>query len=519
MRTPLLPTRALAAAAAALLLHLAPAAAQQPAEGADSANVALPAASPLLPADHWAVRAAARAEALGLAPGYHPAQRSVPRAAVGEALRQAEAAAEGRGPALAALARGWRERFVEEFREADGADRGPAALLGSAAGGGYERRGGVAEPGAGLFGRRTGPVTLPLRGTLVGTATVAAALTPSLAAVAEPRVSEDGVTVPRWDVTAGWGPVALSVGQEPVGYGPGEGGGIVLSGARALPRVQVETSRPLALPGPLRHLGAASFHTSVTRLDERRHPGDPYLWGMRVALRPHPRLTVGINRASIFGGDSVATEVGPGSVGRMLLGILSDDFENQVVAAEFRYRLPTESVLPLTLYLEWGADDGAGAWWDVPARVLGAYVPAVPGLPAFAAGAEYTSFATLCCGNPGWYTHAAQPGGWAAEGAILGHPLGGEGQEFLLYSHADLAGSRLRLQGRAFRRERGREGYDAFARAGNLFAPERAGWSTGASLAAWWRVAPRTELRLRALREVGSEWRSHELDLNASVLF
>lgn len=518
MRTSSTPARALAAAAAALVLHLAPApaAAQQPADGG---AVALPAASPLLPPDHWAVRAADRAEALGLAPGYHPAQRSVPRAAVGEALRQAALSGEERGPGLAALARGWRERFVEEFPEAEGAGRGPVALLGSAAGGGYERRGGVAEPGAGLFGRRTGPAILPLSNTLVGTAMLAASWTESLAAVAEPRVSEDGVTVPRWDLTAGWGAVALSVGEEPVGYGPGEGGGVVLSGARALPRVQVETSRPLALPGYLRHLGPVSFHTSLTRLDERRHPGDPYLWGMRVALRPHPRLTVGINRASIFGGDSVATEVGPGSVGRMLLGILSQDFENQVVAAEFRYRLPTDRVLPLTLYLEWGADDGAGAWWDVPARVLGAYVPAVPGLPVVAAGAEYTSFAALCCGNPGWYTHAAQPGGWAAEGAILGHPLGGEGQELLLYSHADLAGSRLRLEGRAFRRERGREGYDAFPRAGNLFAPERAGWSTGASLGAWWRVAPRTELRLRALREVGSEWRSHELDLNASVLF
>jgi hypothetical protein len=481
--------------------------------------VALPAASPLLPADHWAVRAAARAEALGLAPGYHPAQRSVPRAAVGEALRQAALAAGERDPALSALARGWRERFVEEFPEAERADRAAVALLGSAAGAGYERRGGTAEPGAGLFDRRTGPTFLPLRSTAVGTATLAAAATPWLAAVAEPRLSEDGVRVPRWDLTAGLGPVALSVGREPVGYGPAEGGGIVLSGARALPRAQLETTRPLVLPGFLRVLGPASFHTFATRLDERRHPGDPYLWGMRFALRPHPRLTVGVNRASIFGGDSVTTPATVGRLGKMVLGFLSPDFENQVVAAEFRYRLPTERVLPLTLYLEWGADDGAGAWWDVPARVLGAYVPVVPGLPAVGAGAEYTSFATLCCGNPGWYTHAAQPGGWAAEGAILGHPLGGEGQEFLLYSHADLSDARLRLEGRAFRRERGREGYDSFVRAGNLFAPDRAGWSTGASLGAWWRVAPRTELRLRALREVGSEWRSHELDLNASVFF
>ncbi|HEX2191443.1 MAG TPA: capsule assembly Wzi family protein, partial [Longimicrobiaceae bacterium] len=392
-------------------------------------------------------------------------------------------------------------------------------LLGSAAGAGYERRGGAAEPGAGLFGRRTGVTPLPLRSTAVAEARLAGALAPGLAAAAEPRLADGGLELPRWDVVAGWGPVALSLGEQPVGYGPAAGGGVVLSGAAALPRLEAQTSRPLALPGWLRLLGPVSAHTFVTRLDERRHPGDPYLWGMRVALRPHPRLTVGMNRASIFGGDSVSTRVTAGSVGRMLLGMLSDDFENQVVAAEFRYRLPTEEVLPLTLYLEWGADDGAGAWWDVPGRVLGAYVPAVPGAEALALGAEYTSFATLCCGNPGWYTHAAQPGGWAAEGALLGHPLGGEGRELLVYSHADLAGARLRLDGRVFRRERGREGYDAFPRAGNLFAPERAGPSTGLHAGALWRATRRAELRLGAYREVGDGWRAHELDLNASLLF
>jgi hypothetical protein len=314
--------------------------------------------------------------------------------------------------------------------------------------------------------------------------------------------------------------VALSVGAEPVGYGPAAGGGIVLSGAAALPRVEVQTTRPVTLPGILRVLGPASFHSFLTRLDERRHPGDPYLWGMRAALRPHPRLTVGVNRASIFGGDSVATPVDFESVGKMLLGILSPGFENQVVAADFRYRLPTEAVLPVTLYLEWGADDAAGAWWDVPGRVFGAYVPAVPGLEALAVGAEYTSFATLCCGNPGWYMHSALPGGWAAEGAPLGHPLGGEGREFLLYSHADLADARLRLDARAFRRDRGREGYDMYPHAGNLYAPERAGTSTGVQAGGSWRLTRGTELRLSALREVGrGGWRSHELDLNASLIF
>lgn len=508
-----------AAAAAALLLQLllrsGPAAAQVAAEGAPPT---LPAASPSLPGDHWAVRAATRAKELGLTTRYLPAQRAVPRAAVGEALREASLAALGRDPELAGLARGWYARFTEEFRET-AAGTSPTGLLGSAVGAGYERRGGDVEPGAGLFERRTGVTYLPLRSTLVASASLAGALTPGLAAVADPRVTDDGLALPRWDAIAGWGPVALSVGEEAVGYGPAFGGGIVLSGAATLPRVEVQTSRPVEFPGVLRILGSGAFHTFVTRLDERRHPGNPYLWGMRVVVQPHPRLTFGGSRASIFGGDSVTTPVTAGSVGRMLLGILTEDFENQVVAAEFRYRLPTESVLPITLYLEWGADDGSGAWWDVPGRVAGAFVPAVPGLPAVAAGFEYASFAPLCCGNPSWYTHAGQPGGWVAKGAILGHPLGGEGREFLLYGQADLLDARLRLDARAFRRERGRKGYDLFLRAGNLFAPERAGWSSGGAVEGLWRANRRTEVRAVLFREVGSGWRTHALDLNASLLF
>lgn len=508
-------TLAGALASAFLLCLPAPGAAQESAE-ADRATV--PAASPPLPGDHWAVQAAARAEALGLAPGYLPAQRSVPRAAVGEALRRAALAAPPRGQELARLTQGWLDRFLEEFPEASDS-ASASGLLGSHAGAGYERRTGVVAPGAGLFDGRTGVSPLADRGTAVGHAVLAGRLGGSLAGAAEPRLDDDGVRLPRWDVVAGWGPVALSVGEQPVGYGSGAGGGIVLSGAATLPRLEVQTARPVVFPGLLRALGTASFHSFVTRLDEPRHPGDPYLWGARFALQPHPRLTVGVNRASIFGGDSIATPTTAGNVGRMLLGMLSADFENQVVAADFRYRLPTEAVLPLTLYLEWGADDAAGAWWDVPARVLGAYVAAVPGLERVAAGAEYASFATLCCGNPGWYMHSAQPGGWAAADVPLGHPLGGEGRELLVYSHADLMDARLRLDVRAFRRERGREGFDMFVRAGNLFAPERAGTSTGLALAGLWRATRRTEIRAAALREAGSGWRTHLLDLNASVLF
>lgn len=477
-------------------------------------------ASPPLPGDHWAVRAALRAEALGLAPGFLPAQRSAPRAAVAAALREAAGRAPVEAPALAPLAQGWWERFAEEFPESAGASTATAGLLGSAAGVESEGRVGAVAPGRGIFETREGTTPLPDEAALRGAAVLAGSLTPYLSGVAEPRAGSDGVRVPRWDVTAGWGALALSVGEEPVGYGPARGGGIVLSESAAFRRVQLQTTRPLALPGWLGLLGPVSAHAFLTRLSAPRHPGDPYLWGMRGALRPHPRFTVAVNRAAIFGGDSASFPLTPRNVGRMVLGLLTDGFENQVVAVEGRFRAPTEAVLPLTLYLEWGADDAAGGWWDVPGRVVGAHVPAVPGLPQLSLGAEYTYFAPPCCENPPWYLHLGYQGGWTAGDALLGHPVGGEGAEYLLYGGADLFRARLRLDGRAFLRERGREGYDLpWLRAGNLFAPERAGTSTGLALDGAWRVTPRAELRASGVLEAGRGWETGELAARVMILF
>ncbi|HEU4885686.1 MAG TPA: hypothetical protein VFT45_25855, partial [Longimicrobium sp.] len=74
-------------------------------------------ASPLLPAGHWAVRAAERAKAMGLAPGWFPAQDAAPRGVVMDALEQAAEAGSQRSARVAALTQGWVDRFREEFPE------------------------------------------------------------------------------------------------------------------------------------------------------------------------------------------------------------------------------------------------------------------------------------------------------------------------------------------------------------------------------------------------------------------
>jgi Capsule assembly protein Wzi len=474
-------------------------------------------ASPLLPPDHWAVRAAVRAEALGLADNYLPAQNAVPRAVVFAALERAAANAAER-PGLEGLTGGWLARFREEFAEFGEDAAGDALLVpvnGRAAAGWADEEGRL-SPAIGYFvGARRDPEPVPALSTprldlAAGTGDGRHAAVWALG-----RWDERGVDLARWEAVVSAGPVALSAGKQRVAYGWGEGGSVVLSD-NAMPRVELQTLRPVHLPGFLRRFGGVALNTFVSRTGGRRHPDEPWLWGARLAFQPHRRLTFAINRASLFGGDE---EVTAERVLKMFLGVIrGTSFENQVVSFEGRWRLPTDAFLPATAYLEWGADDGAGALDEVPAHVAGILLPALPGLPEVAGGAEFARFAPVCCGHGPWYFNSSHPGNWARGTRPLGHPLGGEGWEAAAYARADLLDARLRVHLRGFARDRSDESLATLG-GGNLYVPARTGGSTGFRAEAAYRFRPHAELRAAGRYESGDGWSERAVDAAVSVFF
>jgi hypothetical protein len=469
--------------------------------------------APALEPGHWAVDALRRAEALGLVRDHLPAQRAVPLEVVERALREAVDAASERRPQLAPLAAEWHRRLVEEFPGVGGGyGRQPAAgLLGVRAGAGVETRRGAAGPGLGEFEpHRSGALPLDDRTTLVGGAELVAVLGEHLGARVAPAVGADGVRLEAVELTAGLGGWTASVGRIPIGYAHGVGGGVTLTGHSALDAFGIQTRTPFRLPWVLGHLGPISFTTHFARLTEERHPGDPYFWSASGQFRPHRRVTLGIHRAAMFGGDHpVEQPVTFGKVVDMLIGrVAGVGFEDQIVSVSGRLHLPTEAVLPLTAYLEWGAEDAAGAWWAVPGRVIGLESPSLPFAPGVRAGVEYTHFEPSCCNNPKWYRHWSFHGSWAAGDRTLGHPVGGHGKEALVHASAQLLGAALRIDGRGYMRSRGAE---------NLYAPGREGRSTGAAAGVEWRFSPRTELRLAADREDGRGWAETNLRVEGRV--
>jgi hypothetical protein len=311
--------------------------------------------------------------------------------------------------------------------------------------------------------------------------------------------------------TARLGPAALTGGRGRVGYSNGYGGGVVLAGGVPLDGVELESWRPVRGPGVLRYLGPITYDLFFGKIPGDRHPGDPYFWGARGTIQPHPRMTFTVQRAALFGGEGSDKPVTAANVLRMLIGrVVGGSFEDQIVSMSGRFRLPTESVLPLVLYADVGSEDAAGAFRKVPGLLAGLESAALPGAPWLSLGVEGSVFAHSCCGNPPWYRHYAFPGAWALEDRPLGHRLGGQGSEVLVHGRADLLDSRLRIGGEAFRRRRSGE---------NLYVPGREGGSLGAGGEVTWRFSPIAELSAGGNLEDGGDWTQGSLHASASWLF
>jgi hypothetical protein len=491
--------------AAALVLAAALLASGAPLAGQTAAPRTSP--SPRVPDDHWALDAARRGAELGWILGYAP-ERGAPPVCVLVAAFQ-EASDRAVGERERGMAEGWAARLAAEHPRM-ACDSGAPRVTRLAAGivGRADR--GAAAPGIGDHPPfRTGLITRDDRATGAATLAGAARVGPFSLAL-QPTL---GTAAPEviGDAELFFGPVAAAVGRQPVRYGAARGGSVVLSGGVPLQRIQVETPRPVELPGPGRWLGSLTVHTFLSRLDEERHqPHRPWFWGGSGTLRPHPRFSVSIHRAALFAPTTSPHRLTPGNLLRMTVGMLTDDFEDQVVSVEGRLRLPTEPLIPLTAYLEWGAEDAAGAWWAVPGQVLGLSVPALPGLPELSLGVEVARFGGSCCGNPKWYRHVGFPGSWAARGEPLAHPLGGEGGELLAYGRYESARLGAHVAARAFLRGRGDD---------NLFVPGREGGSQGGALELGWSGARTGELGLAAAVEAGSGWSETRLRAFTRISF
>jgi hypothetical protein len=208
----------------------------------------------------------------------------------------------------------------------------------------------------------------------------------------------------------------------------------------------------------------------------------------------------------MFGGDSALTPLSALDVLK-IASMLYNGEENNVFSFSARYRLPTEGVIPLLGYAEWGADDSSGALHEAPGYVFGLFAPALPGVPRLAAGVEYSWFGYHPTADRPvwyWYENRPTPGPWAAGATPLGHALGGNGSEWMGYVEGDWLKSRLQWNAHLAFRERDPR---------NLYAPDRAGESTAVAAEVSYRFAQWGQVSVVGYREAAEDWREQRLQL------
>lgn len=456
----------------------------------------------LLDPGHWAAAAARRVAAAGGPEPGTPATGSLPLSATRRALATA-ATDTTLAPAAREAARRYLARLAMEHPHttaagADGCGRGVDARLEL----GYGDARGLHRPGIG-YERETdwsGALPVPTVESPAGGAAITAA-TGALGLALRVRGDREGATVHDLHVAAELSDVVLWAGRRAIRYGPGGAGGVVMGGEASITGVGAVVTDPLHLPWILGYLGPVGMESFFSRARGGEVVVDPWLWGARLTASPHPRFRIGASRGTLFGGEG-NTPVTVRHALQMLLGMhsgIAGEFDNHFGSVDLRYRPPW---VPLDLYLEWGMNDSAGAWWTMPARLVGVRAPALPFAPGAGVGVEFVHFPSECCGNPMWYRNWAIRMGWTHDGVVLGHPLGGHGTEWALLADAVTADGAVVLGGRAFRRHRGEE---------NLFWPQWGGVSAGVEATLHWQWPGGAGAVVEGYLERGGDWHASRL--------
>ena len=490
-------------------LVVTPLAAQRP---------AVSAVSGFLPPNHWAADAARRLEALGATAGLDFGGRAIGIDELALVLHELSSGERRASPKVVELARSYALRLAEEYPRVGEFlpkfERRRVRVIGASIVGGFLERDGAVSTGSGYADTPGDPPPVPPvprrdYSRLVGGGAATVALLSFVGVHADAIAGADQWQLREAYGIGSWRKLGAWAGRRAIGYGYGDGGGIVLSGEVPFDGAGVFLTAPVVLPWILRYVGPVRFESFLSRVHGVPSAPHPWFWSARGTVAPHPRLTLAANRGAMFGGNQRINGL---ALFQLLVGRHADGsaFENQVVSVEARYNLPLRA-MPATLYVEWGFEDSAGAWRDEPGVLAGVFVPAVPGAPTVSLGVESVAIFESCCGNPRWYRHWLFSQGWTERGVPLGHPLGGRGTEWRLYAHGDLLDARLRLRGAALYRERGVE---------NLYYPVRDGRSVGGTARAELRARSRADLVGAGSFETGrGGWRESSAMLGMRLLF
>jgi len=228
--------------------------------------------------------------------------------------------------------------------------------------------------------------------------------------------------------------VELTAGREPLWWGPGHHGALLISN-NAEPITMLNLTNPTAvlLPWIFRFLGPFRFDFFAGRLeDDRQDVGSPILWGLRFDMKPLPCLEIGVERTVIFGGEGhdegwsgwwrSFTARGENDPGK--------DRGDQKAGVDIKVTIPWK-VQPVQLYAEVAGEDSAG--WEPSRRgyIGGIYLPRIPGSDRVDFRSEF-AYNHVSQEPNYWYNHYIYTQGYTYKGRIIGHHMGTDSRDIFV---------------------------------------------------------------------------------------
>lgn len=230
----------------------------------------------------------------------------------------------------------------------------------------------------------------------------------------------------------------LIVGKDSQWWGPGYHGSLLLSNnPEPLKMVKLTNPQPVLLPWVFEYLGPVQFAFFISQLEDNpgKLPGsdrvpvsEPYLWGMRLTLKPHPFLELGLGRTALLGGKGRRT--GLKTWLRSFTGAGENDPSesgDQRAGYDVKLTLPFPWQ-PVQMYMEAAGEDEAGGLPSKWAYLTGMYLPRVAGLERVDLRAEFAT--NHISGDPNvWYAHHIFGQGYTYKGRIIGHHMGTDSRD------------------------------------------------------------------------------------------
>ena len=228
----------------------------------------------------------------------------------------------------------------------------------------------------------------------------------------------------------------LSAGFTERWWGPGWQGSLILStAARPVPAIAIDrlNSDRFELP-VLRWLGPWKMSAFMGQLESDREFPDALLFGLRVEMRPHPTLQLGLSRTAQWCGEG--RPCGLGTFWDLLVGNdnqedLDEQPGNQLAGLDLRWAWPGGRV-PVAIYAQGIGEDEAGG---LPSKYLGLFgLEFWGGLGAasFRAYAEYSDTACDFMRSPPEfgcaYTNVIYTDGYRYRGRAIGHSIDADGE-------------------------------------------------------------------------------------------